>query len=177
MSRFHPTFQEPEIQIEEAILDLWKLDKLASAEAFLTAAIPASQNSTHHLLASRALVRARLGQWDTAINDAKEVFAALFSHTLTLTLIYTKSIKVQSSVIGYIAKSIALVGKGKKHPAYRTCDIAFEHFHSTHVSFLLLVKVCIPRIVPFSCSVCLGYHRVSGRRVRRCDIPHRRPHC
>ena len=52
-----------------------------------------------------------------------------------------KSIKIQPSVIGYIAKSIALVGKGEKHAGYRTCDIAFEHFHSTHVSFLLLFKV------------------------------------
>ena len=57
-------------------------------------------------------------------------------------LIYTKAIKIQPPVIGYIAKSVAHVGKGEKNKAYRACDIAFERFHSSHVSFLLLVKVC-----------------------------------
>ncbi|KAF8120145.1 hypothetical protein EV363DRAFT_1374840, partial [Boletus edulis] len=36
-------------------------------------------------------------------------------------------------VIGFIAKS----------KRYRTCDIAFEHFHSSHLSFLLLTKAII----------------------------------
>jgi hypothetical protein len=57
-----------------------------------------------------------------------------------LSLIYIKSIKIQPSVIGYIAKSLALVGNGEKDKAYRTCDIAFLRFHSTHVIFVLLVK-------------------------------------
>ena len=60
-----------------------------------------------------------------------------------LILVYNKAIEIQPSVIGYIAKSIALVGKGEKHKGYAACDIAFEHFHSSHVSFLLLVKVRI----------------------------------
>jgi hypothetical protein len=34
-----------------------------------------------HVLASRALVRARLRQWDEAIADAEEVPVAQFSHT------------------------------------------------------------------------------------------------
>jgi len=58
-------------------------------------------------------------------------------------LIYTKAINLQPSIIGYIAKSIALVGKGERHNGYRSCDIAFERFHSSHVTFLLLIKVCI----------------------------------
>ena len=62
-----------------------------------------------------------------------------------LTSIYTKAIEIQPSVIGYIAKSVALVGNGERHEGYRACDIAFERFHSSHVSFLLLVKVCILR--------------------------------
>ena len=101
-----------------------------------------SRNPSHHALASRALVRARLRQWDAAIADAREVFLAWLSHTLSL--IYIKSIKIQPSVIGYIAMSVALVGNGKKYKAYRTCDIALERFHSTHVTFLLLIKVCVP---------------------------------
>ena len=112
-------------------------------EASLTKAIHNSQSQTHHALTSRALVRARLLQWDQAITDATEVFLHLLSHALIL--IQIKSIKIEPSVIGYIAKSVALAGKGEKHKAYWACNIAFERFHSTHVTFFLLVKVCIPR--------------------------------
>ena len=141
MSRLHPTFQEPDIRVDDAALHSWKHNQLANAEALLTTAIHESRNPSHHALASRALVRARLRQWDAAIADATEVFVAMLSHALSL--IYIKSIKIQPSVIGYIAKSVALVGNGEKHKAYRACDIAIERFHSTHVTFLLLIKVCI----------------------------------
>jgi hypothetical protein len=93
LSRLHPTFQEPDIQIDDAALDLWKHDQLKNADALLTAAIPGSRNANHDVLGSRALVRARLQDWDAALVDAEEVLAALFSHTLTLTSIYTKAIK------------------------------------------------------------------------------------
>ena len=143
MSRLHPTFEELVIEIDDAPLNSWKLNQLADVEASLTEAIRNSQRPRHHALASRALVRARLLQWDEAIADATEVSLYLLSHALIL--IQFKSIKIEPSVIGYIAKSMALAGKGEKHKAYRACDIAFERFHSTHVTFLLLVKVCTPR--------------------------------
>ena len=176
MSSLHPTFREPDIQIDDAALHSWNHNQLADAEALLAAAIHESRNPSHHTLASRALVRARLREWDAAIADAIQVCLALLSHAPSL--IYIESIKIQSSVIGYIAKSVALVGNGENHKAYPACDIAFERFHSAHVTFLLLIKVCIP-CMPLgcpSCSYCLGYHRVYGRRARRCDIPRRRPH-
>ena len=141
MSRIHPTFQEPDIQIDDTILDLWRHDQFANAEALLNAAIHGPRIRSH-ALASRALIRARLRQWDAAIADTTAVCVAPLSHALSL--IYIKSIKIQPSVIGYIAKSVALVGNGEKHKAYRACDIAFERFHSTHVTFLLLIKVCVP---------------------------------
>ncbi|KAF8554548.1 protein prenylyltransferase, partial [Imleria badia] len=112
--------------IDDAALDSWKHDQLANTDALLTAAIATvDQNPSHHALASRALVRARLGQWDAAIADANE------------------SIKIQPSVIGYIAKSVALVGKTEKHKAYRACDIAFDPFQPSCVRFLLLIKAII----------------------------------
>jgi hypothetical protein len=143
LSRLHPTCQEPDIRIDDAALDPWQHDQLDNADALLTAAITESRNTNHHALASRALVRARLRQWDAALVDAEQVLVSLFSHTLSLTSIYTKAIKIQPSVIGYIAKGVALVSNGERHKAYRACDIAFERFHSSHVAFLLLVKVCI----------------------------------
>ena len=143
MSPIHLTFRELDIQIDDAALHSWKHDELENAEVLLTTAIHESRTPSHHALASRALVRARLRQRDGAIADATEVFVVLLYHALSL--IYIKSIKIQPSVIGYIAKSVALVGNGEKHKAYRACDIAFERFHSSHVTFLLLVKVCIFR--------------------------------
>ena len=107
----------------------------------LTASITASSHPSHHVLASRALIRARLRDWDAALVDAKKVLVVLIPRSSTLTLIYTKAIKIQPSVIAYIAKSLAHVGNGETHKAYRTCDIAFEHFHSSHTSLLLLIKV------------------------------------
>ena len=81
MSRLHPTFQEPDIQVDDAALHSWKHDQLENADALLTVAIPESWNPTHHVLASRALVRARLRQWDAALVDAEQVVVPLFSHT------------------------------------------------------------------------------------------------
>ena len=34
----------------------------------------------YHVLASRSIIRARLGQWDAALVDAEEVLIALLSH-------------------------------------------------------------------------------------------------
>lgn len=79
LSHLHPTFQEPDIQIDDAALDAWKSDQLENAEALLTAAIPASQDPNHHILASRALVRTRLQHWDAAFSDAERVFTIRLS--------------------------------------------------------------------------------------------------
>ena len=87
LSQLHPTFQEPDVQINDAILKLWRHDQLSGAEELLSKAIPEAQDSTYHVLACRALVRTRLHEWEAAIVDANEVSSPLFSYTLTLTLI------------------------------------------------------------------------------------------
>jgi hypothetical protein len=175
LSRQHPTFQEPDIRIDDAAFHSWKHGQLANAEATLTATIHESRNPSHHALAGRALVRVCLRQRDAAIADATEVVIALLSHALTL--IYIKSIKFEPSVIDYIAKSVALVVKWKKLKAYRRCDIAFVRFHSTYPTFLLLIKVCIPcNLAALGFSDSLGYRRVYGLRAWRRDIPRRRFH-
>ena len=130
----------------------------------LTATITASSHPSHHVLASRALIRTRLQDWDAALVDAEKVFVMLIPRSLTLTLIYTKAIKIWPSVIAYVAKSFAHVGNGERHKAYRTCDIAFELFHSSHTSFLLLIKVRI-----FSTRSRL--HHSSHPRLLSCSWP------
>ena len=54
----------------------------------------------------------------------------------------SKSIQIQSSIVGYIAKCMALVAKGEMRGACRVCDIASLHFHSNHVA-ILLIKVSV----------------------------------
>ena len=73
----------------------------------------------------------------------KRYFSTLFTRTLTLTLVYTKALEIEPPLIAYIAKSLAHVGNGERDKAYRACDIALERFHSSHVTFLLLLKVCM----------------------------------
>ena len=84
LSRLHPTFQEPYIRIDDATLRSWKHNQFRNAEALLTAAIDEARNPSHDTLVSRALVRAHLRQWDTAIADAAEVFVPLLPHALSL---------------------------------------------------------------------------------------------
>ena len=76
-----------------------------------------------------------------AIIDAERVCVVPRLSTRILALIYIKAIETHPCIIAYIAKSLALVGKGDKDDGYRTCDIAFAPFQSSHASFLLLIKV------------------------------------
>ena len=73
MSYLPSAFEGPYVYIDSVALDLWRHDQLENAEALLTAVVIASQYPSHHVLASRALVQARLGKWDTAIADAEKV--------------------------------------------------------------------------------------------------------
>ena len=140
---FLPASQEPRIKIGDTVLKLWKHDQLEDAEASLTAVIVASQNLSEHVLASRALIRARLRKWDAALLDAGKVCVRV---TLRIypdaDINSTKAIRSQPSVMAYVAKGIAHVGKGERHEGYGTCDIALEYFDSSHVTFVLLIKVC-----------------------------------
>ena len=88
LSREHPSLshlylvrKEPGIHIGKAALDAWKIDQLANAEALLSAAMPTSKG-TAHILANRALVLARLQQWDAALVDAERVHFLSFVYTL-----------------------------------------------------------------------------------------------
>ena len=135
--------QPPFIDITDAVLDSWKQDQLADTETSLTGIITSARNHSHHALANRALVRARLALWDLAIEDAKNVSLCSLSHTLLFILNYYKSIKIHPSVNAYIAQSLALIGRGEKAEGCRVYDLAFRHYHTIDVDLILLLKVCI----------------------------------
>ena len=81
-----------------------------------------------------------MGRWDAALVDARKVHVAPLSHIYTLTSFETKSIKIQRSLIGYVAKCVAFICEGEKDKGIRVCDIAFRHFQE-HATLLLLIKV------------------------------------
>ena len=73
MQTDHFVSQLPFTDITNAALDSWKQDRLTDTETSLTGAITNSRNQSHHALANRALVRARLRDWDLAFEDATNV--------------------------------------------------------------------------------------------------------
>ncbi|KAF8550490.1 hypothetical protein OG21DRAFT_1513946 [Imleria badia] len=151
LSPLSPTFEEPDIQVDDVsskhdqvsdagasfvsqapfvdssdtVLDSWNNDQLADTEASLTETITNSRDQTHHALANRALVQARSGHSDLAIEDAEN------------------SIKSRPSVNGYIAKSVALISGGKKAEGCRVYDLAFKHCHLMDVDLILLIKAIV----------------------------------
>ncbi|KAF8552314.1 WD40 repeat-like protein [Imleria badia] len=135
LSALSPTFEEPDTQVDdvaldspkddqvaESVLDSRENDKLAHTEASLAETIVNSRDQTHHALAKKAC----LGHPDLAIEDAEN------------------SIKIRPSVNGYIAKSVAFIGAGKKAEGCRVYDLAFKHCNIMDVDLILLIKVCIP---------------------------------
>ncbi|KAF8553290.1 hypothetical protein OG21DRAFT_1267989 [Imleria badia] len=116
----------PLIDITDTALDSWRKNRLADAEASLTETITNSRHKNHHALANRALVRVHLQHWyQLAIDDAEN------------------SIRIRPSIIGYIAKTVALISGGKKAEGCRVFDLAFRHCHPNEVDFLLLIKAVV----------------------------------
>ena len=92
-----------------------------------------------------------MGHWDLVIEDAENVSLRSISHALMFILNYYKSIEIDPSVNAYIAQSLALIGGGKKAEGCRVYDLAFRHYHTIDVDFILLLKVCILDDVEVGC--------------------------
>ena len=139
--------------ISEAVFRSWTQGDLTRAEELLTQGAIAPSNTLYHAhtLAHRALVRARSKWWEMAIGDAKEVgnLGSLTSYVVFT--IVRQSIKVQRSIIGYIAHAIALVGNGEHESALRVFDLVFSEGLPNENKFLLLIRVCVchPRPCPY----------------------------
>ncbi|KAG1752319.1 WD40-repeat-containing domain protein [Suillus paluster] len=96
---------------------------LPTAEELLTKEIDADDKN-YNSYANRSFIMARKLDWDHALCDA------------------IKSVSIQPSLIGYIAKVIALCGKQQVQDAVKAFDVAFAFTHAdpktTH--FLFLIK-------------------------------------
>ena len=139
--------------ISETIFKPWTQGDLTRTEELLTRAAIAPSNTLYraHTLAHRAVVRARSKRWEMAIGDAKEVSS---SGNLAFYVVFTivhQSIKVQRSIIGYIAHAIALVGNGEHESALRAFDLVFTEGLPNDNKFLLLIRVCACYCRRFGC--------------------------
>ncbi|KAF8548910.1 hypothetical protein OG21DRAFT_1500722 [Imleria badia] len=119
------SFTLPFIDITIPALKSWKRDQLADCEISLTETITNHPHKKHFALANRTLVRSHLQHWNLAIDDAEN------------------SIKICPSAIGYIARSVALIGGGKKAEGCRLFDLAFRHCDPIDVDLLLLIKAVV----------------------------------
>lgn len=133
------------------------------AERTITEEIAHSSNPGCHSLASRALVRARLQDWNGAYHDAQQVSFLRISHSLVFTCVHPKSLKVQLSVIGYIAKAMARVGQGESQAGIRAFDLTFMRCNLAEIPFLFLIRVRVPcarYLVPTNPKVYLVHYPV-----------------
>ncbi|KAG2335861.1 hypothetical protein BDR05DRAFT_205965 [Suillus weaverae] len=96
---------------------------LSTAEELLTQDINTDVNN-HTSYAHRSFVRARISDWDRALQDA------------------IKSISIQPSLTGYISKGITLCGKGLVRDVRAAFDVAsmYTNEDSETIHFLLLIK-------------------------------------
>ncbi|KAF8551893.1 hypothetical protein OG21DRAFT_217664 [Imleria badia] len=115
----------PFIDVTIAVFDSWQRDQLADSDASLSEILSNYLYKNHLTLANRTL-------------------SSLLSHTLMLIMNPPhKPIKICPSVIGYIAKSLALIGGGGKREGCQVFDLAFRHCDRTDVDLLLLIKAVV----------------------------------
>ncbi|KAH0825664.1 hypothetical protein J3R83DRAFT_11721 [Lanmaoa asiatica] len=140
-----PTSRLPLMNVSEEAFRLWIKQDLHKAEEKLSREIN-PENSNHYVArANRALIRASLKQWDTAIADATQVASHLIS---PVAHVYSsvpgpKSLAIQRSIIGHIAKAVALVGRGEHELAFETFDLVFRDCSADETRFLLLIKAIL----------------------------------
>ncbi|KAG9310789.1 hypothetical protein JVU11DRAFT_8639 [Chiua virens] len=100
----HPVFTE----VNSAVYISWRRADLARAEEILSCEIERGSSPLHYHVANRALIRARLRQWDGALDDAQT------------------SLLVKPSLVALIAKGFSQSGKGCHQAATETLDAALE---------------------------------------------------
>ena len=124
------------VHADNTSLDVWRQGDLTSALAIFSQATPGAD---HHRLANLAIIRSRLKQWELAERDARAVCliiaSCIYSDFLSL-----KSIKVQPTILGHVAVSIALGGQGQLSAAKHEFNQVFLRDESKNNCLLLLIK-------------------------------------
>ncbi|KAH0838775.1 hypothetical protein J3R83DRAFT_7151 [Lanmaoa asiatica] len=108
--------------IDDAAREAWKEDRLDDAEEILSRQLIRRTGSDHSAFANRALIRARLHHWNTALRDAET------------------SIDIQPSVVAHVAKGFALFGQEKYGLAVEAFNVALRQCDVHDRDVVLLIK-------------------------------------
>ncbi|KAF8121118.1 hypothetical protein EV363DRAFT_1234174 [Boletus edulis] len=115
----HPILTE----IDNEAYVSWRKGKLVSTEDILSNEIERSSTPSHYHLANRALVRARLQQWDRALDDAQA------------------SLSITPSLVARLAKSIAQSGQNRHDAGIEALNHVLESCDQREKDFVDVIKV------------------------------------
>ncbi|KAG9309660.1 hypothetical protein JVU11DRAFT_10329 [Chiua virens] len=127
------------MRVSATALKSWVQGDPMETEAILSDEIAQRSNPTHDALAVCALIRTHLGEWETALDTTEMVtsYSLLqYSHVHP----HVKSLRIKSSPIGQIARSIALVSAGKQDVALDEMDFVFCDCDPSDIKLLLVIK-------------------------------------
>lgn len=96
----------------------------------------------YNALACCAFAQARSRNWSAAYEDAQKVTLLGLYSKLSLTNACEKSVNIQPSTIGHIAKAIALVGQRDYKAAMRAFALVFRDGDPNENEFMLVIWVC-----------------------------------
>ncbi|KAG9309665.1 hypothetical protein JVU11DRAFT_10334 [Chiua virens] len=120
----------PLMRVRETVLQSLIAGNPIETESVLSDEIAESSNPSHEALATRAIIRAHLGEWKTATEDAE------------------MSLKIKRSPIGQIAKSVGPAGIGQEEAALEEFDLTFHSCNPNDIELLLVIK----SILAFVCN-------------------------
>ncbi|KAG6379430.1 hypothetical protein JVT61DRAFT_11900 [Boletus reticuloceps] len=122
-----PTTRLPLMSVSDAAFKPWLQHTLPQAVWMLSKDMEGSDyhdpyDPIHHAIANYALVQACIGSWHMAVQHAD------------------RSLAMQPSAIGHIAKARGLLGQGQQELAFEAFDLAFRDCKADETRFLLLIK-------------------------------------
>ncbi|KAG8217048.1 hypothetical protein J3R82DRAFT_5039 [Butyriboletus roseoflavus] len=119
-----PTSRLPLIDMNNDIFQAWIEQKFYEAETSVCREMGDNPHRAH-AFAYRALLQAHMNQQHIAIKRASQ------------------SLAFRPTIIGHIAKAVALVGQGQHEPAFKAFDIVFCNCGAGETRFLLLIRAIL----------------------------------
>ena len=139
--------------IDDTVHEVWEKGKLEDAEELLSRQTIGRVDTDHSVLAKRALIQARLHEWDTALKYAETVCLVFLLNGVTVISFHEQSIDIQPSVIAHVARGFALFGKKEYASAVEAFNDAFRECNMSERALVSLAKVSHPSV-----RVTFAYH-------------------
>lgn len=133
------------MSISNGAVKPWLHGYLDSAEEVFSKEIADSSFvPNHNTFANRALLRGRSGNGSEALKDANQVTCSIDFLRHTFTREYNQSLSIQTSAIGQIAKTVAIINGGEHELARQEIPKVLETGDSDqHIFLLKVIQVCI----------------------------------